>query len=97
MNLVLEALGYVDAGNERQAKEILLEALPLDPTSVAPHLSRVRFMKGRRASPLAKIADAELRASVAAMEDEIRRNALYVPGEFWQTVGKFNDKLLADY
>ena len=80
--MVLEALGYVDAGNERQAEEILLQALPLDPASVAPHLSRVRFMKDRRASPLAKIADAELRASVAAMEDEIRRNALYVPGEF---------------
>ena len=95
--LVLEALGYVDAGNEHQAEEILLQALPLDPASVAPHLSRVRFMKDRRASPLAKTADAELRASVAAMEDEIRRDALYVPGEFWHTIGKFNDKLLADY
>ena len=95
--LVLEALGYVEAGNERQAEEILLEALPLDPASVAPHLSRVRFIKDRRASPVAKTADAELRASVAAMADEIRHDALYVPGEFWQTVGKFNDKLLADY
>ena len=95
--LVLEALGYVDAGNEHQAEEILLQALPLDPASVAPHLSRVRFMKNRRASALARTADAELRASVAAMEDEIRRDALYVPSDFWHTYGKFHDKLLADY
>ncbi len=95
--LVLEALGYVDAGNEHQAEEILLQALPLDPASVAPHLSRVRFMKNRRASALARTADAELRASIAAMEDEIRRDALYVPSEFWHTYGKFHDKLLADY
>jgi putative sugar O-methyltransferase len=95
--LVLAALGYVDAGNEHQAEEILLQALPLDPASVAPHLSRVRFMKDRRASALARTADAELRASVAAMEDEIRRDALYVPSEFWHTYGKFHDKLLADY
>jgi len=95
--LVLEALGYVDAGNERQAEEILLQVLPLDPASVAPHLSRVRFMKNRRASALARTADAELRASVAAMKDEIRRDALYVPSEFWHTYGKFHDKLLADY
>lgn len=95
--LVLEALGYVDAGNEHQAEEILVQALLLDPASVAPHLSRVRFMKDRRASPLAKTADTELRASVAAMEDEIQRDALYVPSEFWHTFGKFNDKQLADY
>ena len=95
--LVLEALGYVDAGNEHQAEEILLQALALDPAGVAPHLSRVRFMKDRRASPIAKTANAELRASVAAMEDEIRRDALYVPSEFWHISGKFHDKLLADY
>jgi len=95
--LVLEARGYVDAGNEDHAEEILLQALPLDPASVAPHLSRVRFMKDRRASSLAKTADAELRASIAAMEDEIRRDALYVPSEFWHTTGKFHKKWLADY
>ena len=96
-DLVLEARAYVDAGNEDQAEEILLQALPLDPASVAPHLSRVRFMKDRRASSLAKTADAELRASIAAMEDEIRRDALYVPSEFWHTTGKFHKKWLADY
>ncbi|HJZ66300.1 MAG TPA: putative sugar O-methyltransferase, partial [Candidatus Acidoferrum sp.] len=95
--LVLEAVGYVDVGNDNQAEEILLQALPLDPSSVAPHLSRVRFMKNRRASALARTADAELRASVAAMEEEIRRDALYVPSEFWHRWGKFHNKLLADY
>ena len=52
--LVLEALGYVEAGNERQAEEILLEALPLDPASVAPHLSRVRFMEGSPGVPFSE-------------------------------------------
>jgi putative sugar O-methyltransferase len=31
------------------------------------------------------------------MEAEIRRRPLYVPSEFWDSWGRFNDKLLADY
>jgi putative sugar O-methyltransferase len=94
-----EALRASDSGDHAAAEQILEKAMSTAPmvSRLAPHLSRVRFLKARAASPAAPTATAELRATIAAMEAEIRRHPLYVPSEFWSSWGRFNDKLLSDY
>ncbi len=93
------ALRLSDAGDHAAAEQALEKAMsgaPTDPR-YPPHLSRVRRLKARAEDPAALAAVSELRASLAAMEAEIRRHPLYVPSEFWGSWGRFNDKLLADY
>lgn len=93
------ALRASAAGDHATAEQALEKAMSIAPTDsrFPPHLSRVRFLKARAANPAALATAAQLRASLAAMEAEIRRHSLYVPSEFWESWGRFDDKLLADY
>lgn len=97
--ILAAALRASDVGDHTTAEQILEKAISAAPTDARfpPHLSRVRFLKARAANPAALAAASELRASLAAMEAEIRRDSLYVPSEFWDSWGRFNDKLLTDY
>ncbi len=94
-----DALRAADSGDYAAAEQALERAgsvAPMD-SRLAAHLGRVRFLKARAASPAAQAETSALRASLAAMETEIRRQPLYVPSEFWATWGRFNQKLLEDY
>jgi putative sugar O-methyltransferase len=97
--ILAAALRASDARDYATAEQTLEKAIstaPMD-SRFPPHLSRVRYLKARAASPAALAAATELQRSLAAMEAEIRLHSLYVPSEFWSSWGRFNDKLLADY
>lgn len=94
-----EALKASDSGDHAAAERILVDAMsasPMDPR-LPLHLSRIRQRKARAANPAAASAARQLESTLAAMEAEIRRHPIYVPSEFWDSWGKFNHKLLADY
>jgi putative sugar O-methyltransferase len=94
-----DALRAADVGENLRAEQALEKEMSIAPmdSRLGPHLARIRFLKARAANPAAAAANSELRASLAAMESEIRRHPLYVPSEFWATWGRFNERLLADY
>jgi len=97
--LLEDALRASDAGEHAAAERALEGAMAIAPEDprLPPHLGRARFLKARAADPAAQAAANEMRATLAAMEGELRRHRLYVPSEFWTVYGHFTSKLLFDY
>jgi len=108
---ILEALpGHLDAlinlaslafvrGRESEAVAMINEVLNANPASARAYAQRDRmnFVRERASDPAALREILEMRRTLAAMEAEIRRSAIYVPSTFWGTLGRMHVALLEMY
>jgi putative sugar O-methyltransferase len=97
--LVANALRASDAGDFAGAVEGMEAAMSIAPMDarIPPYLSRARYLRDRAEDPSSQIKKRQLRESLSEMETEIRNKAIYVPSEFWNSWGTFNERLLTDY
>ena len=97
--LITNAVTSSNANHFEQAESFLREAIAIDSTDprIAPHLSRIRFLKSRSTDPEARAATQDMMATIGAMTAEIRNDPRYVPSEFWQVMGKVHLDLLQYY
>lgn len=88
-----------NSGDYEGSERSLLQAAMLNPTDhqIAPHLGRIRFLKSRSADVKAQSQTQSMLATINSMNHEIESNPIYVPGEFWEGVGKFHVQLLERY
>ncbi|MFZ3385520.1 MAG: putative sugar O-methyltransferase [Candidatus Methanoperedens sp.] len=96
---IQRAISASNSGDYGKAESYLLQASiqsPNDP-QIAPHLGRVRFLQTRSADVKAKSQTQSMLATINSMNHEIESHTIYVPGEFWNTVGKFHVQILELY
>ena len=97
--LIKQSIVNVNAGNYKEAEQNLLQAATLCPNDarIAPYLSRVRFLHSRSTDSSKQAETRKMLSLMDAMKKEIESNPIYVPGDFWGTVGKFHLQLLEQY
>ncbi len=86
-------------GNYTVAEGSLLEAAKISPSDpqIAPHLGRVRFLQERSVDSEAKAQTKRMIETINAMSREIESDPVYVPGDYWGSVGKYHFQLLDQY
>ncbi|RLA44700.1 MAG: hypothetical protein DRR42_20180 [Gammaproteobacteria bacterium] len=97
--LLTQSIDASDTGNYTAAEQALEDAIIIAPNDprLPPYLSRVRFLRDRANNPDALAETEKMLATLAAMDAEIGKKAIYVPGEFWETWGSFNVRILKEY
>jgi len=96
---IQHAISASNSGDYEEAERCLLQAAILNPNDpqIAPHLGRVRFLQTRSADVKAQSQTQSMLATINSMNHEIESHPIYVPGEFWNTVGKFHVQILELY
>jgi len=100
---VNEQIKYaVAASNSRQydvAEKHLKHAREIDPANpdVAPHLSRVKFLRNRSDNPDTEIEVSLLLETLEKMDKELAIKPIYFPSKFWDKHRKFHVELLKLY
>lgn len=92
-NALVEQLKYFEA------EKILKKALVIAPFDerVVPALGRVSFLNKRAGDEQAKVATESMLKILREMRGEIESNSMYVPGDFWNSVGQHHINLLEAY
>ena len=96
---ISESLQMHKLGHYDEAKSILEDAIKLDPRNpkIAPHLSRLYFLNSRLSNKAVQEETKEMLEMIKIMEMELKSNPIYVPGEFWRTIGNFHIEMLVMY
>ncbi len=97
---IKRAISASNSGRYEKAERILLQIAVHNPDSlkfIAPHLSRVRFLKARFADKDVQHQNHRMLTAINSMNREIKSNPIYIPGEYWNTVGKDHIRLLEQY
>lgn len=97
--LIKSAAVLAHSGLFDEALRLLERAARINPRNPAiePHLSRIRFMIARSIDPEVPQQTRAMVDTLESMNRELSKKALYVPGEFWSTIGKFHVDLLKTY
>ena len=96
---IQRAISASNSGDYEEAERCLLQAAIRNPndSQIAPHLGRVRFLQTRSADVKAQSQTQSMLVAINSMNREIESHPIYVPGEFWNTVGKFHVQILERY
>lgn len=102
-NVVLNNVKQAVVASNQQdydiAEELLMQSAIDNPNNpmIAPHLRRVRFLRSRASDDVAQKQKQDMVATINKMSLEIQSQSIYVPGEFWGTIGKFHLEMLKVY
>lgn len=93
------AFVHTELGDFETAESYVRRAAFISPTGFdsIPHLERIRFLKRRAKDPETARATAEFDATVTAINNELWRNPLYAPSEFWAVHGQYHVELIRRY
>lgn len=88
-----------ETGREQEAGALLDAALAADPSHARAHAQRDRlhFLARRASDPVTGAEIERMHATLEAMNRELSRKAIYVPGTFWEHFGKLHVYLLERY
>ncbi len=97
--LINHSISNSNTGDYKEAERCLQQAAVLDPfdSRIAPHLGRVRFLQSRSIDVSAQSQTKRMLMVINSMKEEIETDPIYVPGEFWDNIGKFHLQLLERY
>jgi putative sugar O-methyltransferase len=98
-DLIKSSILALNSGDYEEAERRLLQAAMLNPTDlkIPPHLTRIRFLKSRSTDDTVKMQTQNMLETINSMNKEIKSNQIYVPGDFWETLGKIHLQLLERY
>jgi putative sugar O-methyltransferase len=98
-DLIDQAASLAHAARFEEALAALDQAASINPGNprLDPHLGRIRYLISRSLAPNVPAETSAMLASMAAMDQQLKTNPLYVPSEFWSSHGKFHIALLTTY
>lgn len=96
---IKQAISASNSGDYERAERYLLQAAIHNQNNpqIAAHLGRVRFLQKRSSDIKTQSQTKSMLAAIDSMNNEIKSQPIYVPGEFWNTVGKFHVQILEQY
>jgi len=95
-----QAFNLLDSGNYEASERIFMQIAISNPYClkfIAPHLSRIRFLKERYSEEKFKNQTQNMLMVINSMNREIESSSIYIPGEFWSTIGKLHMQLLEQF
>lgn len=89
----------ITTGNYDEAEQLLLKTASRNPVDIriGPYITRIRFLKERASNTTAKEQTNEMMTTITAMNNELKINPIYLPGEAWDIASNTHIQLLEKY